>query len=35
MKCMIAVVDVLCPEQHDAFKANLLSAITATYHVED
>ena len=33
--CILAAVDVICPEQHDAFMAIPLSARTATRRVED
>ena len=35
MDCILAAVDVICPEQHDDFKAIPLSALTVTRRVED
>ena len=35
MDCILAAVDVICPEQHDDFKAIPLSARTVTRRVED
>ncbi|VDL97694.1 unnamed protein product [Schistocephalus solidus] len=35
MDCKLAAVDVICPKQHDAFKATPLSAHTVTRRVED
>ena len=34
-ECILATVDVICPEQHNAFMAIPLSAHTATRHMED